>query len=117
MRRSFVSRWVGRGAWLVLPLAVAACGDDGTGPVDTAAVTIVDSQFNPEDIVVAPGASVTWTWTGTLEHNVNFASAGIPDGPDQTAGTYTATMPTTPGVYAYLCDFHPGIMTGTVEVQ
>jgi plastocyanin len=108
---------VGRGALVVLGLVVAGCGDDGTGPEDTAAVTVQDNQFSPEDIVVSPGATVIWTWSGMNTHNVNFAAAGISDSAGQATGTFSTTMPTTPGTYAYECDFHPGFMTGSVQVQ
>jgi plastocyanin len=117
MARFFVRRGVGRGALVVLGLMVAACGDDGTGPEDTEEVAVQDNQFSPEDIVVSPGATVTWTWSGINTHNVNFAAAGITDSPDQATGTHSTTMPTTPGTYAYQCDFHPALMTGSVQVQ
>ena len=107
------------GAWLalVVGIALAGCGDDPTGPSQTGAVAVNDFEFDPENIVVAAGGTVTWTWNGAEDHNVVFASASIPDSPTQTTGTYSATMPSTPGVYTYQCTLHPIAMNGSVEVQ
>jgi plastocyanin len=98
---------------------LSACGDDSTGPVTPVATTSVevrDNAFSPAAIVVAPGATVTWTWSGTATHSVDFASASITDGPSQSSGTHVTDMPTTPGTYAYQCDHHSS-MSGTVLVQ
>ena len=126
---------VGRGAatWLLTALAVAlaGCGGDtptdpnggggggGGGPVVTTSVTVVDNDFQPAAIQVSPGATVTWTWSGTSNpHNVRFADASITDSPDQSSGSFATAMPTAAGTYAYECSFHASIgMTGTVLVQ
>jgi len=108
------------GAWLALVVGIilAGCGDDSTGPSQTGAVTVRDFEFDPENIVVATGATVTWTWSGATEdHNVTFTSAAIPDSPTQLTGTFSATMPNTPGTYDYQCTVHPIAMNGSVEVQ
>jgi plastocyanin len=102
---------------LVIGMVLVGCEDDPTGPSNTGAVNITDTGFDPEDIVVAAGGTVTWTWTGSLTHNVTFASASITDATDRTTGTFSATMPTTPGVYTYQCTNHPIAMNGSVEVQ
>ena len=121
--------------WMVMSffLAVAACGGDpvgndngngngngnggGTTPVATIAVDVDDNFFTPPDIVVAPGATVTWTWVGGVDHNVNFASAAIADSGDKTTGMYQVAMPTMAGVYTYLCTIHGASMSGSVTVQ
>jgi plastocyanin len=108
-------------AWLavavVLGLTLFACEDDPAGPDQSGAVSVTDAGFDPEDIVVAPGATVTWTWTGSLDHSVVFADASIMDSPTQASGTFSTTMPTAPGTYTYLCSQHPVVMTGSVQVQ
>jgi plastocyanin len=102
---------------LAVGIAFAGCEDDPTGPSQTGAVAVNDFEFDPEDIVVAAGGTVTWTWNGVEDHNVTFDSPSIPDSPTQATGTYAATMPNTPGTYAYHCSVHPIAMTGSVEVQ
>ncbi len=102
---------------VVTGLAFVGCGDDPAGPNDTGSVTVRDFEFDPENIVVAPGASVTWTWNGVEDHDVTFDSPSITDSPLQSSGTFSTTMPTTPGTYAYHCTEHPLLMTGSVEVR
>ena len=107
------AHWMG----MFLLVAVAGCGgdsptDDGGGgigdgggsgggdPVATTSVNVVDLDFTPPDIQVTPGATVTWTWTGSDTHNVTFAaSSGIANSLTQTSGTYQVAMPTATGVY------------------
>jgi plastocyanin len=103
---------------MIVMVAFVACEDDPTGPSNTGAVTVRDFEFDPEDIVVAAGGTVTWTWGAgiTEAHNVTFASASITDATDRLTGTFSATMPATPGIYTYECTNHIG-MSGSVEVQ
>ncbi len=92
-------------------------GDDGN-PVATTSVNVVDFAFTPPDILVAPGATVTWTWTGSDTHNVTFASAEVAaPSATKTTGTFDVTLPTVAGMYAYQCTIHPDDMNGTVTVQ
>src|SRR5881398_1675 len=66
---------------------------------------------------IAVGATVTWSWTGSLPHSVqsvgstSFASSGTMTG----SGTYAVTF-TAPGTYQYDCAVH-GQMMGTIVVQ
>ena len=128
---------VRRGApWMAMALffAVAGCGGDsvtnggggnggsgngggggGTTPVITTSVNVVDFAFAPPNIQVTGGATVTWTWTGSVGHNVTFASSSITSRATQTSGTHSAAMPTAAGVYTYQCTIHPG-MNGSVTV-
>ena len=126
MERFHVSRGV---VWMLTAFAVTltGCGEDngtgpggggGGGPVVTTSVTVDDNTFEPSDIQVSPGATVTWTWSGTTvqPHNVTFADASITDGGDQSSGTFATTMPASAGTYSYQCTNHAG-MTGSVLVQ
>lgn len=90
----------------------------GGPPVLTTSVNVVDFDFDPPDIQVTGGATVTWTWTGAIGHNVTFAS-GTVSAPSatQAAGTFQVTMPTATGTYDYQCTIHPTLMNGTVTVQ
>jgi plastocyanin len=81
------------------------------------------NRFDPANITITAGTTVTWQWAdGALSHNVVPDAAGIPatsglvtDGPH----TYQYTFDT-PGTYHYHCASHGGIngvgMSGTVSV-
>ncbi len=123
--------------WMAMSLflAVAGCGGDsgtnggggggggggGTTLVVTTSVNVVDFDFTPPAIQVSPGATVTWTWTGSAgsaPHNVTFASITVSDPSNtQTTGTFQAEMPIATGTYNYQCTIHPSQMNGTVTVQ
>ena len=82
----------------------------------TAMVSVGDNFFSPNAVTVAPGGTVFWTWTGSVGHNVTFATTGIDNASTRTTGTHQATMPSAPGVYEYECTIHSG-MEGSVTVQ
>ena len=89
-----------------------------TAPVATTSVNVVDFAFDPSDILVTGGATVTWTWTGAIGHNVTFISASVSaPSATQAAGTFQVTMPMATGTYDYQCTIHPTLMNGTVTVQ
>ena len=119
---------------LVLALVAAtACGggggSDGGGgptgpgtpstpanPIATTSVTMQGSAFDPSNIVVAPGATVTFDNADGILHNVTFAGSAVPPISQWSTGTRTAVMPTAPGTYNYNCTLHGG-MNGSVKVQ
>ena len=119
---------------MIVPLAAAilACGgsSDSTGlggggggggatPVATTTVSMVSSTFSPRNIIVAKGATVTWTNTDAgTSHNATFeAAAGSIKTNDFSGGAAASlVMPTTAGTYPYRCTLHAG-MTGSVQVQ
>jgi plastocyanin len=86
--------------------------------VTTTAVTVLGNlTFDPANIQVSPGATVTWTWAANAgAHDVTFPSTAIADSGARSSGTFSTTMPTTPGTYAYSCTLHAG-MNGSVLVQ
>ena len=107
---------------LFAALAVlASCGDsgdDGASPAgdDTASasgttVSVDDNFFEPEEIEVGVGDTVTWEWVGSQPHNV---SADAFESELQTEGTFEHSFEEA-GTYDYVCTVHPG-MEGTVEV-
>ena len=121
---------VRRGAHCIvisLLVAVAGCGsdsptddgDDDDGPTVTTSVTVGNNFFDPDDIQVSPGATVTWTWAGGGDtHNVTFASSDVAaPSATKTTGTFEVTLPNAAGEYAYQCTIHPDDMNGTVTVQ
>ena len=95
-------------------------GGGGGNPVQTTSVSVRDNTFNPEAIQVSPGATVTFTWSGSDAHNVIWVGGGRPNSPTQTTGTFSSTMPTTAGELVYFCDLHgssSGGMRGTIRIQ
>src|SRR5215210_8604443 len=83
----------------------------------TMTVNIKDFAFNPPNITVAPGTTVTWVNNDQAPHTVTATDpAGAFDsGTLQPGQSFSVTF-TQPGTtYAYYCVIHPS-MTGTVTV-
>jgi plastocyanin len=105
---------------LLLAILVAGgCGGDSPAePEPTTDVSVRDSFFQPTSIVVSPGATVNWDWAGSLQHNVTWDEADLPNSPTQVQGEHEVTMPAVPGEYGYHCTIHVAQgMRGTVRVQ
>jgi plastocyanin len=107
----------------LFPTLVAACGgSDPTSPdpVATTSVSVLDDVFAPANILVDPGATVTWTWAGDNPHRIRWVSAGLGDSPLQTTGAHQQAMPQGAGTYAYYCTEHgtpTSGMRGSVIVE
>jgi plastocyanin len=72
--------------------------------------------FDPAQVDIATGGSVTFTWAGAL-HNVTWQSppASVPNSGDRSSGSFDVTF-TQAGTYNYQCTLHPG-MNGAVTVH
>ena len=79
------------------------------------AVAIVDFGFEAASVTVKPGATVTWTNTGSAPHTAT-ADDGSFDSKSLSGGTTFSQTFTTAGTFAYHCTIHPR-MKGTVVVQ
>jgi plastocyanin len=109
----------------VFSVMVAACGGSGgdgyggptppnpTPPSTSNAISVRDNSFSPNNNLLSVGTTVTWTWTGSTNHNVTFT--GGPASNDQSSGTYQRTFNAT-GVFNYSCTNHAG-MTGRITIQ
>lgn len=119
----------------VLTLALAACGDDddagtdtgtgtGTEATDTTAaadgggdaaeVTISGSAFDPEELTVAAGSTISISNEDGFGHTFTSDDGGF----DVDLGggeTGEATAPSDAGEYEFHCEIHPS-MTGTLTV-
>ena len=100
----------------LLAVPSSGCGEDeqpSTATADTA-IEARDFAFEPAERSVKVGATVTWTNTGETTHNVKgpgfFSEAIAPD------ETYEHRF-TKPGTFDYLCNLHPTMMRGTIEVS
>ena len=84
-----------------------------------AGVRIVDSEFQPRQIKVKAGTTVTWKNEGRMAHPVT-ADDGSFESPTLGAGKTFSRKFAEPGTYRYYCAFHGGKdgdgMSGTVVV-
>lgn len=83
-------------------------GDDGgTDPVvETSEVGMVSSQFDPRNIHVDEGATVTWTNQDGHQHTVTAASDNWENDATVAAGGETTQTFAESGVYDVYCTFH-----------
>lgn len=123
--------------WVVF--AVAGCGSSGSttsssehggaGGVSTASpqsarsgnvgVAYREISIDPAQITVMTGATVTWTdFDGEgVQHNVTVRSGPqMFSSPSLKRGSRYRFTFSKPGVYEYLCTFHPASMVGKVTV-
>jgi plastocyanin len=77
--------------------------------------TIVDFAFNPGDLTVPVGTTVTWTNDGDRPHTVTDRGGTFDTGPvaPDTSNEVTFTVP---GRYLYFCRINPGSMNGVITV-
>lgn len=70
--------------------------------------------YDPKNIVVKAGTTITWRNEGTLDHTVTADDKSFDSGTIPPGGTYVRTFKTTTAL-RYHCDPHPW-MTGVVRV-
>jgi amicyanin len=80
-----------------------------------AAVRIDNFKFAPPSLLVAPGATVTWTNADDSPHTVREKDGKFKSAALDTDDTFSQTF-TAPGEYEYFCSIHP-YMTGKVIVK
>lgn len=95
--------------------AAALIGAAATAPAPPAAVKIGNFTFGPRELVVRPGAVVTWTNEDDTPHTVVAMDGSFRSRPLDTGESFAFTF-TRPGAYAYFCSLHP-MMTGKVVVK
>jgi plastocyanin len=96
------------------PTPPPAAGNPASASVG---VSGVRSYFwSPANVAIAPGGSVTWSWSGDVFHDVVVEGLGYSSGDPVKAGSYTLTFPSS-GTYAVSCSIHPDTMRGTVKVE
>lgn len=118
-----------------LVLGLAACGDDDDDAADTGddtemttttaaeggeeEVTVVatDNAYDTTALTVAPGTEVYLENSGSNGHTITSDDAGTFDTGTVAGGSEGEFVaPTEPGTYAFHCDIHPSLMTGTLTV-
>jgi plastocyanin len=125
-----------------LALGLVACGggddDDGGGGGGGGAATqeepsgggggggvqvgMQNIQFDPKDITVKPGETITFTNDESIPHDVHKQSgpggdfSSGPDGGMQQGDTFELKLDK-PGKYDYVCHVHSPGMAGTITVK
>ena len=93
--------------------AASATPVGGVVPVTYRGIAIA-----PAALTVKPGTTIKWTNFDTTLHNVAITSGPVRFSSPafNKGGSYNARF-TQPGVYHYLCTYHPASMTGTITVK
>ena len=92
----------------------AAGGDTGDG--EEIAVSIVDFAFEPAEVTVPVGGTVTWTNDGERNHTATAQDRDVlQSGTIDSGASYSETFDEA-GTYEYFCEFHPD-MEGTIIVE
>ena len=88
----------------------------GAGPTAPAgtSVRMAGSRFEPATLTVAAGTTIRWFNDDALPHTVTAADSSWDSGNLAPGGAFERRFDS-PGTYAYLCRYHPG-MTGTIVV-
>jgi plastocyanin len=111
---------------LALALGVGACGSgNGSGSASNTTkapaggatgttVTLKDLKFNPDQLAVHTGDTVTWKWGESVLHNITAKDSSFKSD-NKSDGTFTHTFDKA-GTYNYECTLHSG-MTGEIDVS
>jgi plastocyanin len=104
----------GAAAGLVLfAVAVPAAGAQQSAAV---AARIVDFAYQPGELTVALGTTVTWTNGGARPHTVTDRGGTFDTNPVLPGRTASVTL-TAPGVYHIFCRINPSRMNGVIVVR
>ncbi len=83
-------------------------------------VEVLDNNsFEPSEITINVGDTVSFSKTGGGLHNVNFQDESLPDSGAPTTETFTLDVTfNEPGTFTFICDVHVALgMTGTITVN
>ena len=112
------------GAALVIATAGAFAFGGGDEPTAAAAgpakmtdtVTIDDFEYFPPEAAVAAGTEVTVDNVDSVGHTLSSEDGGLFDTGGIDSGDSTTFSVDEPGMYPYICEFHP-TMHGTLTVE
>jgi plastocyanin len=103
---------------LVVFVPTAVAQEDGgveAVPVqDARSVGIGDNFFDPPDVAVEPGSTITWTNNGAMPHTVTADDGSFDSGVLNPGDSYTVAFDGQ-GTVTYHCTIHPE-MRGSVTV-
>jgi plastocyanin len=89
-------------------------GTGGTEPT-THAVDISGFAFNPSQLTIAVGDTVTWTNSDSTSHTATADDGTFDSGDLANGDTFSYTF-TEAGAFSYVCSYHSS-MTGTITVE
>jgi plastocyanin len=112
---------------------VGACGDDSSsgddasgsgsgvsadeaGGESVATITAVDISFDPTELTVGAGDTITLHNEDDVEHSFTIDDADV-DGEAEGGEDADIVMPDQPGTYDFYCRYHPDQMQGTLTVE
>lgn len=93
----------------------AAMTPEATAETNAGKVSIVDFQFTPAEITIAPGESVTWINDDGAPHGLEYSDGSSGKDLLLPGASYSRRFDQ-PGAYDYNCSVHP-YMTGRVVVR
>ncbi len=108
---------------LVAATILASCSSGSTGQPTTttgsataSAVSIEDFRFQPPELTVSVGTTVTWrNDEGGIAHTTTADDGTWNSGTLQPGDTFEVTFDQ-PGTYTYFCSIHPS-MQATITVE
>jgi len=83
--------------------------------IPSGAESLGNRAYNPDDVAVAVGTTVTWTNSDSIAHTSTSDANGWNSGIVAPGGRFSFTFQA-PGTFSYHCTIHPG-MVGTVVVR
>ena len=95
--------------------ASAPASGASTPAGETVTVRIDGMRFDPQNITVKPGTTVTWVHGSQMPHTISGNADGMRSGTLYNGQQYSHTFSAT-GSYSYVCDLHPS-MRGSVVVE
>jgi plastocyanin len=90
--------------------------DDGGGGGGGTEVSMADIAFDPAEVTVAVGDTVTWTNDDSVDHDVTADSFSSGDPGGMAPGATFDHAFEEAGTFDYVCTVHPG-MEGSVTVE
>ncbi|HSG11557.1 MAG TPA: cupredoxin family copper-binding protein [Gammaproteobacteria bacterium] len=96
-------------------VAQATAGDDSKAAAETITVRISGMRFEPANLTVKPGTTVTWVMNDQMPHTITGQGNDLRSNTLQARQSYSFTFNES-GRYDYACDFHPS-MQGVVKVM
>ena len=109
------------------PTTPTTPGNTNPGSVQTNSVTVSPSSFDPANISITVGTTVTWEWnscsgdgyggySSCVSHAIVFDDGSGIASTTQSTGTFSRTFQTA-GTFKYHCAIHGQSMSGQITVK